>query len=45
MNLCSIHRVEKEGTASKETTMSLCAVFEIRQSELIKLDEPKAMDS
>ncbi len=45
VSLRTIQRVEKEGTASKETTMSLCAVFEIRQGELIKLDEPKAMNS
>lgn len=45
VSLRTIERVEKEGTASKETTMSLCAVFEVRQGELIKLDEPQAMDS
>jgi transcriptional regulator with XRE-family HTH domain len=45
VSLRTIQRVEKEGTASKETTMSLCAVFEVRQGELIKLDEAKAIDS
>ncbi|MGS2719251.1 helix-turn-helix transcriptional regulator [Paraglaciecola aestuariivivens] len=38
VSLRTIQRVEKEGLASKETTMSLCAVFEVRQGELIKLD-------
>ena len=37
VSLRTIQRVEKEGAASKETTMALCAV---RQGELIKLDEP-----
>ncbi|MFT4654168.1 MAG: hypothetical protein ACI82S_001823 [Patiriisocius sp.] len=32
---------KKKAAASKETIMSLCAVFEVRQSELIKLDEEK----
>jgi DNA-binding XRE family transcriptional regulator len=45
VSLRTIQRVEKEGAASKETTMSLCAVFEVRQGELIKLDEPKGMES
>ncbi|MFT5543863.1 MAG: DNA-binding XRE family transcriptional regulator [Glaciecola sp.] len=45
LSLRTIQRVEKEGIASKETTMSLCAVFEIRQGELIKLDETKTMYS
>ena len=39
VSLRTIQRVEKEGAASKETTMSLCAVFEVRQGELIKLDD------
>ncbi|WP_133469953.1 helix-turn-helix transcriptional regulator [Paraglaciecola marina] len=38
VSLRTIQRVEKEGAASKETTMSLCSVFEVRQGELIKLD-------
>jgi DNA-binding XRE family transcriptional regulator len=45
VSLRTIQRVEKEGSASKETTMSLCAVFEVRQGELIKLDEVKKADS
>ena len=40
VSLRTIQRVEKEGAASKETTMALCAVLEVRQGELIKLDEP-----
>jgi transcriptional regulator with XRE-family HTH domain len=43
VSLRTIQRVEKEGAASKETTMSLCAVFEVRQGELIKLDDTEAM--
>ena len=39
ISLRTIQRVEKEGAASKETTRSLCAVFEVRQGELIKLDD------
>ncbi|MFT2090573.1 helix-turn-helix transcriptional regulator [Paraglaciecola sp. 2405UD69-4] len=39
VSLRTIQRVEKEGVASKETTMSLSAVFEVRQGELIKLDD------
>lgn len=45
VSLRTIQRVEKEGAASKETTMSLCAVFEVRQGMLITLDEPQAIDS
>jgi DNA-binding XRE family transcriptional regulator len=45
VSLRTIQRVEKEGAASKETTMSLCAVFDVRQGELIKLDEPKVVHS
>lgn len=45
VSLRTIQRVEKEGTASKETTMSLCAVFEVRQGELIKLDDFNAIDN
>ena len=44
VSLRTIQRVEKEGAASKETTMSLCAVFEVRQGELIKLDETQKME-
>ncbi|MFT6285233.1 MAG: DNA-binding XRE family transcriptional regulator [Arenicella sp.] len=44
VSLRTIQRVEKEGAASKETTMSLCAVFEVRQGELIKLDDTQKMD-
>lgn len=39
LSLRTIQRVEKEGAASKETTMALCAVLEVRQGELIKLEE------
>ncbi|MBE0377968.1 helix-turn-helix transcriptional regulator [Pseudoalteromonas prydzensis] len=39
VSLRTIQRVEKEGAASKETTMALCAVLEVRQGELIKLEE------
>jgi DNA-binding XRE family transcriptional regulator len=39
VSLRTIQRVEKEGAASKETTMSLCAVFEVSRGELIKLEE------
>ena len=39
VSLRTIQRVEKEGAASKETTMALCAVLEVRQGKLIKLDE------
>lgn len=45
VSLRTIQRVEKEGVASKETTMSLCAVFEIRQGELIKLDKLKVIQT
>ncbi|MAD04956.1 helix-turn-helix domain-containing protein [Pseudoalteromonas shioyasakiensis] len=45
VSLRTIQRVEKEGAASKETTMSLCAVFEVRQGELIKLDDESTNDS
>lgn len=45
VSLRTIQRVEKEGVASKETTMSLCAVFEVRQGELIQLDEPIEKDT
>ncbi len=45
VSLRTIQRVEKEGAASKETTMSLCAVFEVRQGELIKLDDEPAIES
>lgn len=44
VSLRTIQRVEKEGAASKETTMSLCAVFEVRQGELIKLDDAKVKE-
>ena len=44
ISLRTIQRVEKEGAASKETTMSLCAVFEVRQGELIKLDDIEKLD-
>ncbi|AUJ71592.1 MULTISPECIES: helix-turn-helix transcriptional regulator [Pseudoalteromonas] len=37
VSLRTIQRVESDGTASKETVMSLCAVFEISQSKLIDL--------
>jgi DNA-binding XRE family transcriptional regulator len=39
VSLRTIQRVEKEGAASKETTMALCAVLEVRQGELIKLEQ------
>ncbi|ATG58994.1 transcriptional regulator [Pseudoalteromonas sp. 13-15] len=39
VSLRTIQRVEKEGAASKETTMALCAVLEVRQGELIKLED------
>jgi len=45
VSLRTIQRVEKEGAASKETTMALCAVFEVRQGELIKLDENSQNDA
>ncbi|WP_440054795.1 helix-turn-helix transcriptional regulator [Pseudoalteromonas sp. T1lg65] len=38
LSLRTIQRVESEGQASKETMMSLCAVFEIRQRVLINLE-------
>lgn len=44
VSLRTIQRVEKEGAASKETTMSLCAVFEVRQGELIKLEDSQKME-
>ncbi len=44
VSLRTIQRVEKEGAASKETTMSLCAVFEVRQGELIKLDDTQKLE-
>lgn len=43
VSLRTIQRVEKEGAASRETTMALCAVFEVRQGELIKLEEANAV--
>ena len=43
LSLRTIQRVEKEGVASKEIIMSLCAVFEVSQSELINL--PKVEDT
>lgn len=45
VSLRTIQRVEKEGAASKETTMALCAVLEVRQGELIRLEESAASDS
>ncbi len=45
LSLRTIQRVEKEGVASRETMMSLCAVFEIKQSSLINLDEAEANNS
>ena len=45
VSLRTIQRVEKEGAASKETTMALCAVLEVRQGELIRLEEVAASDS
>ncbi|WP_404392134.1 helix-turn-helix transcriptional regulator [Pseudoalteromonas phenolica] len=39
LSLRTIQRVEKEGVASRETMMSLCAVFEVKQSSLINLDD------
>lgn len=45
VSLRTIQRVEKEGAASKETTMALCAVFEVRQGQLIKLDENQQSDT
>lgn len=35
LSLRTIQRVERYGTASRETLMSLCAVFEIEQEVLI----------
>jgi len=34
VSLRTIQRVEKQGTASNETVMGLCSVFEINQREL-----------
>ncbi len=34
LSLRTIQRVEKEGAGSRETLMSLCAVFEVDQSHL-----------
>ena len=45
LSLRTIQRIEKEGVASRETMMSLCAVFEVKQSSLINLDEAKANNS
>lgn len=45
VSLRTIQRVEKEGAASKETTMALCAVLEVRQGELIKLEENTAVNA
>ncbi|MEQ3512195.1 helix-turn-helix transcriptional regulator [Pseudoalteromonas sp. BZB3] len=45
LSLRTIQRVEKEGVASRETMMSLCAVFEVKQSSLINLDEAEANNS
>ena len=42
LSLRTIQRVEKEGVASRETMMSLCAVFEVKQSYLINLDDAEA---
>ncbi|PCJ50578.1 MAG: transcriptional regulator [Gammaproteobacteria bacterium] len=39
LSLRTIQRVERYGTASSETLMSLCAVFEITQKELIMLNQ------
>lgn len=45
VSLRTIQRVENHGAASRETTMSLCAVFEVRQGELIKLDDAQSSDA
>ena len=45
LSLRTIQRSEKEGVASRETMMSLCAVFEVKQSSLINLDEAEANNS
>lgn len=45
VSLRTIQRVEKEGAASKETTMALCAVLEVRQGELIRLNNTAAAKS
>lgn len=39
LSLRTIQRIEKEGSASKESMMSLCAVFEVQQATLINLDD------
>jgi len=41
VSLRTIQRIEKEGLASKQTTMSLCAVFEVTQGDLIAFDRPE----
>lgn len=41
VSIRTIQRVEKEGLASKETTMSLCAAFGVTQGKLITFDEPE----
>jgi len=42
LSLRTIQRVERYGTASTETMMSLCAVFEIEQEVLIVEDDIEA---
>jgi len=45
LSLRTIQRVEKEGVASRETMMSLCAVFNMKQSSLINLDDAEETNS
>ena len=40
ISLRTVQRVERYGNASKETVMSLAAVFEVEQSNFVVPDEP-----
>ncbi|ABV89229.1 helix-turn-helix domain-containing protein [Shewanella pealeana] len=40
ISLRTVQRVEKEGSASNETLLGLCAVFEIEQKSLLVIPKP-----
>ncbi|GIU11246.1 MULTISPECIES: helix-turn-helix domain-containing protein [Shewanella] len=40
ISLRTVQRVEKEGSASNDTLLGLCAVFEIEQKKLLVIPKP-----
>ncbi|MCL1147475.1 helix-turn-helix domain-containing protein [Shewanella marinintestina] len=40
ISLRTVQRVEKEGSASNDTLLGLCAVFEVEQKQLLVLPKP-----